>query len=145
MTAAEAAEQPQHIQLAEGLRKLADFIEQHPHLGSRIHGINVWYPDSAADMAPIAAAAARFGATVHKDITDSMYNLAIDFGAVTAKALAYREQVCERVVVGTETVTRTVPDPDKLAEVPQVEITETVEKVEWRCTPLLASTPDGGQ
>jgi hypothetical protein len=42
-----------------------------------------------------------------------------------------RPAVCERVVVGTET--RTVPAVEA-----QPERTETVEKVEWRCQPLLA-------
>lgn len=48
-----------------------------------------------------------------------------------------RAAVCERVVTGTTTVTRTVPDPDALAAVPTVEVTEDVEQVEWRCQPLL--------
>jgi len=42
-----------------------------------------------------------------------------------------RDAVCERVVVGTETVTH----PAKPAE---PERTETVDKVEWRCEPVLS-------
>lgn len=47
-----------------------------------------------------------------------------------------REEVCTRVVTGTREVTKTVPAPDA----PTVEITETVEDVEWICTPLLAES-----
>ena len=51
------------------------------------------------------------------------------------KVVAAREAVCERVVTGTETVTKSVPDPSIL--VPLVEVTEEVETVEWVCSPLL--------
>lgn len=47
-----------------------------------------------------------------------------------------RNEVCRRVVTGTREVTETVPDPD--VEVPTVEVTRTVENVEWVCEPLLA-------
>jgi len=46
------------------------------------------------------------------------------------------EQVCERVVTGTEVITREVPDPK--VRVSMVTVTETVETVEWICSPLLS-------
>ncbi len=52
------------------------------------------------------------------------------------KVVANREEVCERVVVGARQVTETIPDPS--VTVPTVEITKTVEDVEWRCTSILA-------
>lgn len=134
--------------LAAGLRNLAQFIELNPELAYGFEGtfarsgINVhlrYQGDAAADLAEYAQAAARYGAEVTKDIDDRMHNLYLDFAGVKAHVLAYREEVCERVVTGVETVTKTVPDPEALAAVPQVEITEDVELVEWRCRPLLAS------
>lgn len=50
---------------------------------------------------------------------------------------ARRDAICERVVTGTETVTREVPDPDALAAVPTTTVTDVVETVEWRCEPIL--------
>ncbi|HET6291734.1 MAG TPA: hypothetical protein VFG33_00115, partial [Kribbella sp.] len=57
-------------------------------------------------------------------------------GVIEVHVGAYRDQVCERVVTGTREVTKTVPDPSVV--VPDVEVTETVEDVEWICGPLLA-------
>ena len=59
-------------------------------------------------------------------------------GDVTVKMLASRDEVCERVVTGVETVTETVPDPELVAQVPLVEVNRAVELVEWVCRPLLA-------
>lgn len=127
-------------QQAEGLRALADMIEHSPHIRvAYLDSFNVWCPDDAETMAEIARIGLRHGAKIEKEISGEMYNLAVAFGPVKALALAFRHQVCERVVVGTETVTKTVPDPEKLAEVPLVDVTEDVETVEWQCRPLLAS------
>jgi hypothetical protein len=51
--------------------------------------------------------------------------------------LCDRNEVCEKVVTGTREVTKEVPDPEALAAVPKVTVTETVEDVEWRCHPIL--------
>lgn len=141
-------------QQADGLRALAAFIEANPQFADMFDttfsysGINAHisrFEDKAAVMGEVARVAVRAGATVDKKINDQWHNLVVRFGAVKFEVLAYREEVCERVVVGTETVTKRVPDPARLAEVPEVEVTETVERVEWRCTPLLATTRRGGE
>ncbi|MGW1680516.1 hypothetical protein [Saccharopolyspora sp. NPDC002376] len=128
-------------QQAAGLRALADMIEAHPEIRATylggIHGIHVWHPQSAEEMAAIARAALKHGAKVEKDIGVSLYNLSISWGPFKAMALGNRGAVCERVVTGTETVTRKVPDPS--AVVPMIEVTEEVETFEWRCAPLLAA------
>lgn len=137
-------ETPLHIQQAEGLRALADFIEKHPEIEtSYLDDVNVWWFDDAEKLADLARAAMRFGAKVDKRISESQYNLSITFGSLKTSALAQRGDVCERKQVGTETVTKSVPDPAKLAEVPIVEVTEEVPVYEWECKPLLASTKDG--
>lgn len=57
-------------------------------------------------------------------------------GSIRLDVTTYRDQVCERVVTGTREVTETVPDPHVV--VPLVEVTKTVEDVEWVCGPLMA-------
>jgi len=129
-------ETPLHVRQAEGLRALADMIEQNPDLDANYLGshLYIWHAKTSDKLAAITRAALRAGATVEKDITGGQYNVVASFGPIRAMALAERVNVCERVVTGTETVTRTIPDPTA----PLVEVTETVEHVEWVCRPLLA-------
>lgn len=79
----------------------------------------------------------RSGVNVTKDIGDYA-GVILRFGEVGLYVYAGRGEVCERIVTGTREVTKEVPDPKALAEVPKVTVTETVEDVEWKCTPLLA-------
>jgi hypothetical protein len=132
---------------AAGLRRLADLIEANPELAgtsSYMRALNIWWATGAEHLAALARAGLDHGATVEKVVHDDLYSLALRWGPVTAHALADRGNVCERVVLGVEEVTRSVPDPDALAAVPLVEKTETVERVEWRCPPLLAGSVAGG-
>lgn len=137
----------QASQMAAGLRQVADFVEQNPDLAGGFEhtlvttGMNVHLraDDRAAQLGQYAQAAARHGAKVTKEVDDQWHNVVLDFGGVKVRVLAYRSEVCERVVTGTETVTKSVPDPDVLATVPTVEVTEIVETVEWVCKPLLAA------
>ena len=135
-------------QMSAGLRNLAEFIEQNPELAAGFRytlqttalNIHLQYDrDAAPQLAEYAKAAARHGAKVSKDVDDQFHNLIFDFGGAKARVIAYRNEVCERVVTGTDTVTKTVPDPDALAAVPTVEVTETVETYEWVCKPLLGT------
>lgn len=58
-------------------------------------------------------------------------------GGLVFEILVKREAVCERVVVGTETVT--IPATEAIPAQPAMpERTETRDVVEWRCAPLLA-------
>jgi len=130
--------------MAVGLRTLADMIQANPHIAARFEhtfgysGINAHLDNDgnqAAQQADLARIARRYGAKVTKDITDAFHNVILDFGGVKVDVLARREEVCERVVTGVETVTKTVPDPFA----PLVEVIEEVETVEWVCRPLLAA------
>lgn len=130
---------------AAGLRALADLIEANPDLAKHaayLRTLNIWHSDDAKIVEAIARAGLRHGAKVQKEYSDTIFQLRLSWGPVTAELLSYRDEVCERVVVGTETVTKTVKDPDALAAVPEIEVTEEVEKVEWICRPLLAT--EGG-
>ncbi|GGM64317.1 hypothetical protein GCM10012275_38600 [Longimycelium tulufanense] len=133
-------------QQAAGLRALADLIEDNPALAERLRysleriisplfsGEN----DHKALLAAFARAGKRHGAQITKDSDGKYFGVNLTWGPVTLYVYAERERVCERVVVGTETVTEEVPDPEVVAAAPTVTRTRTVEQVEWRCTPLLA-------
>lgn len=132
--------------VADQLRAFAAFIDANAALvGEHYLHISAVTPvgdadDPKATIAAFARAGLRAAATVTKDITDLHGGIYITFGhKVKLNVFASRDQVCERVVVGTEQVTRQVPDPDALAAVPTVEVTETVEQVEWICRPMLAA------
>jgi hypothetical protein len=140
---------PLHIRQAEGLRAVADMIEANPEMAPLLaYSLrNISAPTGSVDdpkaaMATFARATVKHGAKVRKDGSSEWFRVAATWGPVEVEVFGAREQVCERVVTGTETVTKTVPDPEKLAEVPEVEVTETVEIVKWECKPLLASTSD---
>jgi hypothetical protein len=134
-------------QLALGLRKFADMIAENPALMEAFRWSEFEVAAYVTDQTLIgdyARAAAAAGAEVIKDFPpdgspDRHFRLYSNFGRLSVRLHCERSVVCERVVTGTETVTKTVPDPAALAAVPQVEVTEEVEKVEWRCKPLLAS------
>jgi hypothetical protein len=141
------AEAPTKAQLeateyAAALRTLADIVEATPEV-HRYNDFYVWYGSSRGDLAAVTRAALAHGATVAKDVDEQSYNVDLKIGPLKVSVLASRRNVCERVVLGTETVTKTVTDPEYVApEVPTVEVTETVERIEWRCTPLLAEAGD---
>lgn len=138
-------------QQAAGLRALADMIDAHPEVAEliRFSGLErLLAPVGSTDdavmvMADLIRKAKARGATVTKSAEDDWFNVHVAWGPVGIQVYAAREEVCERVVTGTETVTKTVKDPARLAEVPEIEVTETVETVEWVCRPILAATVDG--
>lgn len=104
-------------------------IEQNPELAefATMDGIYAFHVKSADDQATFARAAMRHGAKVEKDVWEKQHNLLLRWGPVAAYVLARREDVCERVVTGVEQVTKKVKDPDAVAALPDVEITEKVE------------------
>lgn len=140
-----AAEKERARAMAEGLRGLAGMVEQNPDLAhlAKFSDLYAFFPQSAEEQAALARAALKAGAKVEKDITSTQHNLVLRWGPVGAFALAARGQVCERVVTGTRKVTRAVKDPVALAAVPEIEVEETVEDVEWVCRPVLAATEAG--
>lgn len=127
---------------AAGLRALADMIEANPEMAKHagyLDDTNVFWVRTKDDIATIARAALAHGFEVKKNAFADTYKVLLKRGPVGFTILADRGEVCERVVTGVETITRTVKDPHALAAVPEVEVTETVETVEWVCKPLLAT------
>lgn len=131
---------------AAGLRALADVIEANPHIAPQFeyalkHGMNVFVrgDDAQGEMAELIRIALRHKGDITKQAVGEYMAVSAAWGAVTVDFNAARDQVCERVVTGVETVTKTVKDPEALAAVPDVEVTEEVETFEWKCLPLLAA------
>jgi hypothetical protein len=141
-----------------GLRKLADVLEGHPEVPlpsagqTRSSAMSIpFYGGTREEMA--AAKRAIPVGTWSKEVWDgesgsSYFELTGRLEGLSLKLATYRDQVCTRVVTGTREVTKTVKDPDALAQVSEVEITETVEDIRWDCGPLLApaaSEPQAAQ
>ncbi|WP_020580151.1 hypothetical protein [Actinopolymorpha alba] len=127
-----------------GLRKLADLLEQHdevpvPYQGSSASPMTFHFLRSSVDnRAAMAAAVRAFPGRLDKDARSNYFDLSGQLDGLHVTFTAFRNEVCERVVVGTETVTRVIKDAEALAKVPEVQVTEEVEIVEWRCGSLLA-------
>jgi hypothetical protein len=130
---------------ADGFRCLAQMIEDYPDLADalvfqNLEGIHVSVSGLSAveTLAAFARAGKASGATVRKEYDSDWGTVRLEFNdRVGLSVFASRNEVCERVVTGTEVVKKVVPDPS--VTVPLVEIEETVETVEWVCSPLLAS------
>lgn len=132
-----------HHEYAAGLRRLADMLDRLDESVriSYLDAPSVWCPRNADEVALIIRAGLAAGAEIVKyGAEDSAYrNVGVRFGAVEAMALVSKATVCERVVVGTETIE--VPDPTFIPPgAPMVE--RVVDKVEWRCRPLLAGSTE---
>lgn len=133
-------------ELAAGLRALADVLAANPDLGQQALYTrpSIIVPaEDKTQLVEFVRAAKAHGAIIVKSASDTSkyFSALCRFGPVTLDVYVPRDEVCERVVVSTETVTRMVPDPVALAAVPQVEVTDTVENVRWECKPLLAPEP----
>lgn len=121
-----------------GLRKVADLLEAEPDLPVPFHGaeggpLTVYMLHS--DRESFVSAVRALPGKADKQVTDDTYRVGVRLDGLGLEVVAYRSEVCERVVTGTREVTKTIPDPN--AVVPTVEVTETVEDVEWICKPLL--------
>lgn len=130
-------------QWIDGMRRLCDFLEAHPEIPvtfpeSVIANVNQYGSEDRSPAKDRLAAIARLPGRWTKDSDGESFQIKRKFGPHKLLVFANHNEVCERVT-RTETVTREVPDPDKLAEVPTVTVTEEVEHVEWVCpTSLLA-------
>ena len=136
------------IQYIAGLRELADRLDKHDDLPIPTHGDINWLLFSlgtkgdavlAAEKVRAAQVVRRLGGADKdaRDSDDQLFRFTRYLGGdrgLKLQVVVDRPAVCERVVTAVHEVTKKVPDPSA----PLVEITETVEDVEWRCLPLLA-------
>lgn len=123
-----------------GLRALADALDADPDLPLPYHGVDSRLSVFTQTKAQVLAYRKLLGKIDKKFTDDGNYDFQMTGALAGLEMLVYapREQVCTRVVTGTEVVTREVPDAEALAAVPTTTVTETVETVEWVCEPLLA-------
>lgn len=133
--------------VAQNAHRLAAFLDAHPDLPEPTHysvqfGAEVkWliWSDNHEDQKNLAEKVVRFiPGPAAKRVVGNWMEYSGEVDGVLWSVTASREAVCERVVVGVTTVTREVPDPSVV--VPLVEVTEEVETVEWKCSPLLESS-----
>lgn len=129
-------------ELAKALRDLAAMVEANPDLADRLTDytfarVLVW-TNNRNEVADFARAGAKAGATVAKHQDDKWAGVDVVFGPMRLHVYIDRNEVCDRVVVGTETVVEKGPDPEAVAALPVVEREVEREIVEWRCRPLLA-------
>jgi len=147
------AEAQKRASFIEGLRQVAGFLEDHPtvplpYLGSYAEGSDLpslpiylssfsWEQDTPSEKAQLTTIARAFG-HAEKRVRGESFQVWREFVGVVLFAQARREEVCERIVLGSHEVTEDVPDPELLAKVPIIRRTRTVEDVRWECPPLLA-------
>lgn len=125
------------------LRGVIDWLEAHPEvpmpiafdgsLYARDYGGFTWHVqgDQKAGLATIARA---LPGPVQKDAaSNGQFYLVGRVAGIRMLAIANRDEVCQRVVVGTREVEEEVPAPGA----PTVTVTHVVEDVEWRCGSLL--------
>ena len=133
-------------QMAADLRKVAGFVEERftmlPDMDVEITSyVGFGWDESAENIPAIIAetvlAGLAEGATVRKDYGSSYFRVYLGFGDVEYKVVCERDQVCTRRVVGTETVTKSVPPEGDWTE---QEVEQDI--VEWDCHPLLAASKE---
>lgn len=130
-----------------GLRALADLLEAHDDVilpygaGADDWAKSVKMTFYCGDKAEFIAFTKAFPGKLDKQVDEGSpgygFELHGRLHGLHLYAAVKRSQVCTRVVTGTREVTTKVPAPGAPV-VPMVEITQTVEDVEWICEPLLA-------
>jgi len=115
--------------LIRGLRACADWLELTPNVPLPYDPkLQIFSVNTKED---IAALARKMG-KCDKVFSNEMFSVVKHFGPFKVQGVAYRAQVCERVVVGYETVE--IPaQPAKPAETLAREI------VEWKCGSLMTT------
>lgn len=129
--------------LADRLHQAADFIAGQPELNPYavdVRGTTVVIRDLSIQTADDLARVSRaIGGRWDKRDRDELFALVREVAdGVHVELVAWREQVCTRVVTGTRQIEVEEADPEAVAALPKVTRVETVEDVEWRCEPLLA-------
>ena len=130
--------------LAKNLRKFALFIQDNAdELPDDINvevSTHLWSWDISTDI-PITIgramrAAVYDGAHIKKEYSDSYFRCYMTWGheepKISWKVVSHREDVCEKKVVGTQTVTKMVAPKGDWTE---QEVEEEI--VEWKCHSFL--------
>jgi hypothetical protein len=143
---------PRREAFIDGLRQIADFLAEHPevplpyissstHTGGETRNALEIYLWGRDEMATVARALGQAVKSTHERLGN--FYLTRRFAGIDLVASVPRDEVCQRVVVGTSEVEVEEPDPAAVAALPKVKRVEVVEQVEWRCMPLLADSSSG--
>lgn len=107
-------------------RAILDWLETHPEIAlpSEVeYGLSISAMDGKDDALKLVRA---FG-TCDKRFAGDTLVISKKFGSTILKAILFRNQVCERVVISTEVVPEKI-EPEHVREI-----------VEWKCDPILES------
>ncbi len=139
----ELTPEQQRADYIKGLRLLAGVLAEHPEVPLPYEGnasaMTFHFLGGVDPKADMAACARALPTSFAKNANGQYFDLEGKLAGLKVHLVAFRNQVCERVVVGTHEETVEEKDPEALAKVPVVTKTVTVEDVEWRCSPLLAA------
>lgn len=111
---------------AHSLRLIADWYEAHPEFEAPYGDFSVCNLNGK----DTAAALVRALGGCEKEYSENMFFIKKSFAGLKISFAFYRNDVCERVVVGEEDV------PEKIIPAQKREI------VEWRCAPILAASDE---
>lgn len=114
--------------MVDQLRSMADTIENNPDLPLPT-GIMWNYVDNKEDMAMFAKA---YSGKFEKVVSEYRFMLEQRTTGITYQIDASREKVCEKIVKGTETVTKYRP-VEGYTPPPMEEYEEEQEVIEWKC------------
>lgn len=126
------------------LRAIAAWIDSHPDANVDAVSIDTVLGPATVryygirDAVDLADHARRIGGAWQKDADDvGLFRLRQEIApGVFYELIANREDVCERVQVGEETVTEPDPSSTTAVKLPMVE--RVVPVYEWRCASILA-------
>jgi len=118
----------------QGLRDLADILDNNPDLPLPYHGKSVGLHWIENDKASAAVFARLIPGTVTKTARGDALDLEGQIAGLKVLFIASRDAVCERVVTGTHEVTVPAQPAVKATKA----TTRVVEDVEWVCGPLLS-------
>lgn len=113
-------------ELIDGLKSLAKWYESHPDAPVSFSAptFYVW-----ADDAEHFAKCVKMIGPCTKRESNGYFDVFRMFGPIELQAIIPRGQICDKVSLGTKTITKEVPDPNA----PTITITEEVEQFEWKC------------
>jgi len=111
---------------------LIGWLKDHPVIPLPV-GFSDSFQIYAWDTKDEAAQMAKAMGTCEKSYDDTFFRLIKKFGTVTLVGVFSRQQVCERVVVGTKEVEVEEADPVAVAAIPKVKVKKQIEIVEWKC------------
>jgi hypothetical protein len=89
-------------ELADSLRELATFIEEHPQFAPAIDGQR--FLQYCSEPEKFFELAASLGGQRSKNADDLYFGVTRQFGSISLYVYAAREEVCEATVVGTEKI-----------------------------------------